>query len=345
MRLAVLFGGSSNEHDVSIASATSVIMNLDKEKYDITPVYLDRENRFYIWGENIESIQLLKVGDELTHLKKIDDPISFLKTFNCVFMMVHGKNGEDGILASIFDFFAIPYVGNKPVASMITMDKIYTKDILEKNNISTAKYISFTKYHDEYIMEGISFSWPLFLENIKKKIHYPVFVKPANSGSSIGVIKVKQDAFLEQALIEALKIDERVLIEEAILGRELECAILENNGEVLASRVGEVLAGDEFYSFDAKYHNQESKTVIPADISLEDEEKIRKVAIQAFKTLNLHGLSRVDFFLTPDHQVILNEINTIPGFTTISMYPKLWEASGISYSELLDILIVESIKK
>lgn len=345
MKLVVLFGGSSNEHDVSIASATSIIANLDKEKYQITPVYMNKENKFYVWKKRVEDIHLLSVGEQLDDLEEIVEPISFLKSFDLVFVMIHGKNGEDGILSSIFEFFSIPYVGNKPAASIITMDKIYTKDILEKNTIQTVKYIDFSKYNQEYIMDGYSFSWDLLLDKINEKMHYPLFVKPANSGSSIGVVKVKGKEELDSALVEALQVDERILIEEAIVGRELECAILEHNGEVLASRVGEVLAGDEFYSYDAKYCNSESKTVIPADIYFEDEEKIRDIAIQAFKTLNLHGFSRIDFFLTLDHQVILNEINTIPGFTSISMYPKLWEASGISYSELLNILIVENTKK
>ena len=345
MKLAVLFGGSSNEHDVSISSSTSIMKNLDHKKYQITPVYMDREDKFYVWKKNIEDIHPLSVGKKLDHLDEILDPISFFKAFDAVFIMVHGKNGEDGILASIFDFFSIPYVGNKTGASIITMDKIYTKDILEKNGINTAKYVSFSQYNHEYIMDGISLSWEMLLDKINQKMHYPLFVKPANSGSSIGVVKVKREEELAFALKVSLQTDHRILVEEAVVGRELECAILEKDGEVLASRVGEVLASDEFYSYDAKYCNHNSKTVIPADIALEDEEKIRNIAIQAFKTLDLHGFSRIDFFLTLDHQVILNEINTIPGFTSISMYPQLWEASGITYTELLDILIVENIKK
>ena len=345
MKLAVLFGGSSNEHEVSVISACAVIKNLDKKKYDITPIYLDRKDRFYIWREDVNNIEPMEIGILPTSLEKINEPFLVLKDFDCVFIMIHGKNGEDGILASIFEFLHIPYVGNKPAPSMITMDKIYTKDILELNHIKTSKYQSFMKYNNTYIYNGDSCSFDEVLKHILDKLSFPMFVKPANSGSSIGVGKANDFKELEKAIKEALEIDERILVEEMVVGREVECAILERDGKVEASVVGEVLASDEFYSFDAKYKNSESKTVIPADISEEDSFRIREIAVKAFQILNLHGYSRIDFFLTRDHQVILNEINTIPGFTEISMYPKLWEATGVSYSDLLDTLIVENIKK
>lgn len=345
MKLAVLFGGSSNEHEVSVVSACSVIKNLDKNKYDITPIYLDAKNQFYIWKEDVKNIEPMEMGLLPTSLEKLNEPFLILKNFDCVFIMVHGKNGEDGVLASIFEFLHIPYVGNKPASSMITMDKIYTKDILELNHIKTSKYKSFMKYNDMYIYDGESYLLDEVLKQIEGEFSYPIFVKPANSGSSIGVSKVNDGKELEKAINEALKIDERILIEEMIVGREFECAILERDGKVETSVVGEVIANDEFYSFDAKYKNSESKTVIPADISKDDSSRIREIATKAFQILNLHGYSRIDFFLTEQHQVILNEINTIPGFTEISMYPKLWEATGVSYSDLLDNLIVANLKK
>lgn len=341
MKLAILFGSSSNEHEVSVISACSVIKNLDKSKYDITPIYLDRDNKFYVWQEEIQNICPQKIGVLPKNLALISEPFTFLKQFDKVFLMIHGKNGEDGVLASILEFLNIPYVGNKPAASMISMDKIYTKDLLEINHIKTAKYVSFMKYNDLFLYDGKSCSFKQILENIETSLSYPMFVKPANSGSSIGVNKAFDGESLKEAIEEALKIDERVLVEEMVVGRELECAILEHNQKVEASVIGEVLAGDEFYSFDAKYKNSASKTIIPAAIDTIDVEAIQKIAIQAFQALNLHGYSRVDFFLTENHQVILNEINTIPGFTEISMYPKLWEASNISYTDLLDILIGE----
>lgn len=345
MKLAVLFGGASNEHEVSVVSASSVIKHLDHEKYDVMPIYLDRENRFFLWKEDVRQIQVLPIGTLPMNLEEIQEPFSFLKTFDCVFLMVHGKYGEDGILSSILEFLNIPYVGNQPAASMITMDKIYTKEILELNHVATAPFVSFMKYLDFYLMDGKALSFEEVCKQILSKLSFPMFVKPANSGSSIGITKVNSSEELKEAIRKAQFIDERVLVEKMIVGREVECAILEVKGEIKASCVGEVLADDAFYSFDAKYKNPKSRTVIPASLSFEDANQIQQQAILAFQLLNLHGYSRVDFFLTEDHRVILNEINTIPGFTEISMYPKLWEASGISYSELLDFLITEKAKK
>lgn len=345
MKLAIIFGSSSNEHDVSVVSAASIIKNLDKDKYKITPIYLDSNNKFYLWKEDIKKIKPLTIGILPTNLEPIKEPFSYLKTFDCVFMMIHGKNGEDGILSSILEFEKIPYVGNKPRASMITMDKILTKDLLERNGIKTAKYISFMKYNDEYILKGESYSLKEVLNKIKSEMNFPLFIKPANSGSSIGVSKVTNSEELKTGILNALEIDNRILVEEGIIGKELECGILEENKMISASVIGEIKPAEEFYSFDAKYKNVESKTIIPANISKSDRDEIRKTAIKAFKILDLHGFSRIDFFLTENHEIILNEINAIPGFTEISMYPKLWEESGIPYSELLDTLINESIKK
>ncbi len=345
MKLAILFGSSTNEHEVSIVSASSIIKNLDKTKYNVTPIYLNKNNEFYIWKKEISKIDILEIGEYPTNLEKISHPFSFLKQFSCVFIMIHGKNGEDGILASILSFLNIPYIGNNPVASMICMDKIYTKEVLETHHIKTAPYLALMKYNQTFIIGNEEVSMAEIIQKANDVLTFPVFVKPANSGSSIGVKKVYKIQDLNQSIIDALKIDERILIEEMIVGKEVECALLETDQEIKTSVVGEIKASDDFYSFSAKYQNKESKTVIPAQISINDASKIRKLAKKIFQILNLHGYSRIDFFLTDNHEVILNEINTIPGFTEISMYPKLWEASGLSYSELLDQLIIEKAKK
>lgn len=341
MNIAVLFGSSSNEHEVSVVSAASIIKNLDKRKYNITPIYMDKSNNFFKWLEDIDRIKPLKVGILPTNLEPISNPFSYLKKFELIFMMIHGKNGEDGILSSIFDFLNIKYIGNCPSASMITMDKTFTKDILECNNIKTSKYLYFTKYNDAYIYKDLSLNYEELANIINTSLKYPLFVKPANSGSSIGITKVKNEDKLQDAITLALKTDNKILIEEEVKGREVECGILEKNGKLIASCVGEVLSADEFYSYDAKYNNKESLIIIPADISKELEQNIQEMAIKVFRTLNCHGYSRCDFFITPDNTIILNEINTIPGFTEISMYPKLFAASSIDYSELLDTLINE----
>ena len=253
--------------------------------------------------------------------------------------MIHGKNGEDGILASILEFLHIPYVGNKPAPIIITMDKIYTKDILECNHIKTSKYQSFMKYNDTYMYDGKSCSFDEVLKQILEKLSFPMFVKPANSGSSIGVGKANDLKELEKAIQEALRVDERILVEEMVVGKEVECAVLDV-GEPIASTVGEIQSAEEFYSYDAKYNNSESKTIIPAKIEKKQIEEIKRLAIKAFKTIDGRHLSRVDFFIEKEtNKIYINEINTMPGFTQISMYPKLFEAVGIKYSELLDKLI------
>ena len=344
MKLGIIFGGKSNEHEVSVVSATSIIKNLDQKKYAITPIYLDWDNEFYVWEEDI-FFHPLPLGCLPTKLKKVKDIVSFLKSFDCIFIMIHGATGEDGCIANLLDFLNVPYVGNKPAPSIISMDKIYTKTILEQNHIQTSPYLFFRKYNNEYVLNGESLSFKKLLKKIENSLEYPVFVKPAGSGSSKGITKVLKKEKLGEAIKLALTIDVSVLIEKEIVAKELECAILEQNGKLLASCVGEIIPSDEFYSFDAKYNSKESITLIPANITKDDEKKIQDIAKTAFKILGLHGYSRIDFFLTSNHDIYLNEINTIPGFTSISMYPKLWEASGISYSKLLDILISEKCRK
>ena len=241
----------------------------------------------------------------------------------------------------------VPYVGCKVLASSVCMDKVYTKIVLEKAKIPQAKYI-YIKDGNKYIDENFD---EIKLENdeiiklVEEKIGFPVFVKPSNSGSSVGVNKAKDGAELIKALADASIYDRKVLIEEAIIGKEVECAVL-GNGDVQASTVGEILSAEEFYSYDAKYENKDSKTVIPADLPKEKIEEIRKLAIKAFKAVDGSGLSRVDFFVQEGTgKVYINEINTMPGFTEISMYPKLWENEGISYTELLTKLIELSVEK
>lgn len=345
MNIAVIFGSSSNEHEVSVVSAASIIKNLDKAKYNITPIYMDKENGFYEWQEDILNIKPLEIGVLPTNLEKIDNIFEYLKSFKIVFIMIHGKNGEDGILSTILDFLGIKYIANKPLASVITMDKILTKDTLEANNIKTSKYIYFTKYNDGYVFKEEFLNKEEILERIESNLSYPMFVKPSNSGSSIGVNKAENKEELKKAIDEAIAIDTRILVEEAVKGREVECGILEKNKEILASRVGEVLSAEDFYSFDAKYKIEDSKTIIPAQIDELLEKKIQDLAKKVFRILNCHGYSRCDFFINENQEVILNEINTIPGFTEISMYPKLFMASKISYSELLDIIINEALNR
>lgn len=344
IKLGVVFGGMSTEHDVSIVSGTSIIKNLNKRKYDIFPIYITKEGNWYKYIKNIDDIQILKIGEEIENIQKIENLTEYIKNLDCIFPVLHGLYGEDGTIQGLFELLKIPYVGCKVLSSSISMDKAYTKIIFEKAGLNQANYAYIRENKGKYIYIDKNFNETICnIEEVSKKVEnkikYPMFVKPSNSGSSVGIEKVKNLEELKEAIKYALKYDKKILIEEEIKGREVECAVL-GNEEVEASCVGEVLSAEEFYDFDAKYNNSESKTVIPAHIEKEIIEEIRKNAIKAFKAVNGSGLSRVDFFIEEGtNKVIINEINTLPGFTQISMYPKLFEAVGLEYKELLNKLI------
>ena len=323
-KVAVIYGGMSTEHDVSLISGKNVIDNLDKSKYEIYEIKITKDGK---WLDKRD--------------REIKDIYKLLKEMDVVFPVLHGLYGEDGTIQGMLELAKVPYVGCKVLASSVCMDKVYTKIIFEKAKIPQAKYI-YLKDENTYVDENFD---EIKLENdeiiklVEEKIGFPVFVKPSNSGSSVGVNKASDGPELIKYISEAFMYDRKVLIEEAIVGKEVECAVL-GNKEVEASTVGEILSAEDFYSYDAKYTNKESKTLIPADLPAEKIEEIRKLAIKAFKTVDGSGLSRVDFFVQEGTgKVYINEINTMPGFTEISMYPKLWENAGISYTELLTKLI------
>lgn len=331
LKLGVIFGGMSTENEVSIVSGTSIIKNLNKEKYDIYPIYIDKAGE---WFE----------AHNLEDKKPIDNVIEFLKSLDVIFPVLHGLYGEDGTIQGLFELLKKPYVGCRVLASSVGMDKVYSKVLFNKAGINQTKCVYIRKYNDKYIYIDDEFNEKtLDLVEISKlviqKLKFPMFVKPSNSGSSVGISKAHNKEELERAIIGAAKYDRKILIEQGINGREVECAVL-GNEDVVASCVGEIKAADEFYSYDAKYNNQESKTLIPAEISEEKSKEIQKLAVKAFKAIDGKGLSRVDFFIEEEtDKIYINEINTLPGFTSISMYPKLFEQVGISYSELLDKLI------
>ena len=346
IKLAVIFGGISTEHDVSIVSGTSIIRNLDRQKYDIYPLYIDKQGNWYTYKE---SEKIYKVGDKVDNIEPLNNYIEYLKQMDCIFPVLHGLYGEDGTIQGLFELIKVPYVGCKVLASSVSMDKVYTKIIFEKAGLNQAKYVYIRENNGRYIYVDEQFNEAIYnieevSNEIERKIRYPMFIKPSNSGSSVGIKKAKNIEQLKEAIEYASKYDKKMLIEEGINGREVECAVL-GDEKVEASCVGEVLSAEEFYGFDAKYNNSESKTVIPANIEKDIVEEIRKSAIKAFKAVNGSGLSRVDFFIEEGtNKVIINEINTLPGFTQISMYPKLFEAIGLKYSELLDRLIELAIK-
>ena len=339
IKIGVIFGGMSTENEVSCISGASVIKHLNKEKYNVFPIYIDKIGNWYkVKLEDIEK------SEELENKEHIEDITEYLKQMDVIFPVLHGLYGEDGTIQGLFELLKIPYVGCGVLASSVGMDKVYTKLIFEKANINQAKYIYIRKYNEKYIYIDEEFNERnLELEDIAKitndKLRFPVFVKPSNSGSSVGINKAHNIEELKNAIVESGKYDNKILIEEGIVGKEVECAVL-GNEDVISSCVGEIKSADEFYSYDAKYNNENSKTLIPAEISEENSKEIQKLAIKAFKAISGRGLSRVDFFIEDKtEKIYINEINTLPGFTSISMYPKLFEAVGISYEKLLDNLI------
>lgn len=350
MKIGIIFGGISTEHDVSVVSGTSVIKQLDKKKYEIKPIYIDKNGNWNEYTKDPQEIKIANIGDEIQEIKPIQNIIQYIKQLDIIFPVLHGKGGEDGSIQGLLELFKIPYVGCGILASSVGMDKVYTKAILEKANINQAKYIYIKKQNKQYTYIDSKFNetnmeLQQICTKIEKEIKYPIFVKPSNSGSSVGVKKATNQQELKENIEYAIQFDNKILIEEGIIGKEIECAVLGNN-EIITSCVGEIKPAEEFYSFNAKYKNQDSKVVIPAEINKEISNQIRDIAIKAFKAIDGKGLARVDFFLeNKTNRIYINEINTMPGFTQISMYPKLFEQIGITYTQLLDELIQLALEK
>ena len=326
IKLGVIYGGISTEHDVSKMSAKSVIENLNKEKYEIHEIYI---NKYGKWYE-------VKNGEQ----EEIYNLLWTLKELDVVFPVLHGLGGEDGTIQGMLEMMQVPYVGCGVLASSVGMDKAYTKIVFNKAGIPQAPYVYVKKKDNEYVIVDENFDEEEFkLEKIIEKLKFPMFVKPSNSGSSVGVKKATNKEELKMAIENAGQYDKKILVEQGIDAKEVECAILDGK-ELQASTVGEIMSAEDYYSFDAKYNIPESKTVIPAEITEEQIEDVRKLALKAFKAIDGNGLARVDFFVEKKtNKIYINEINTMPGFTKISMYPKLFDAVGIKYSELLDKLI------
>jgi len=305
IKVGVLFGGKSAEHEVSLKSASNVIKALDKTKYHITPIKINKDGKF---------------------------DFNNIKNFDVIFPVMHGPFGEDGSMQGLLKLANVPFVGPSVLGSAVGMDKDVTKRLLRDAGIPIGKFIT------------IKFGDKTNFSKVKKELGLPLFIKPANMGSSVGVSKVRNENEFKKALSGAFKFDIKVIIEEFIEGREIECALLGNNMP-MASIPGEIIANHDFYSYDAKYIDEGSVAVIPAKIDKKTIKRIQELAIKTFQALNCEGMSRVDFFLKKNGDILVNEINTIPGFTDISMYPKLWEASGISQINLLERLLELAIER
>ncbi len=339
--IAVLFGGQSSEHDVSCVSATTIIENIDTSEYETVLIGITKEGAW----KKVESVENIKDGSwknsKVTAIispEQTEGAVLFIdgdkvtkKKIDVAFPALHGLRGEDGTMQGLFELAGIPYVGCGVLASAVSMDKLYTKQIVSHLGIRQAKCVPV--YLADLKDEAAT------VAKIEAELKYPVFVKPSNAGSSCGVSKAHDRNELVPALKKAAEFDRKILVEEGIVGRELECAVL-GGEEVKASGIGEVLAAAEFYDYDAKYNNEESRTVIGPELPAGKAEEIAEAAVKIFKALDGFGLSRVDFFLEKDtNEVIFNEINTLPGFTSISMYPMLWGAKGLTKPELVKQII------
>ena len=334
----IICGGQSTEHTISRMSCTSVLKNLHRDRYELTLVGIDQSGEWYLLDAGQEDLTLDSWLDHSTH---IEDVYHLLKQQDVIFPVLHGQYGEDGTIQGLFELAGVPYVGCRTLASSVAMDKIYTKKILETVGIPQVKSLYVKKRYDgQYVVVNHQFDeTDDILTAVKNQLGFPCFVKASRSGSSVGCYRVDHEEDLLEILHQAGQYDSHIVIEECIDCIELETAVL-GNDDPIVSRVGQIMPHGEFYTFESKYEDEESKTCIPALVDANIQEKIREYALKVFKAVDGHGLSRVDFFLDKKtNQIYLNEINTMPGFTKISMYPQLIADLGITYSDLIDRLI------
>jgi D-alanine-D-alanine ligase len=352
IRVGVLFGGRSAEHEVSLVSAASVINALDKNKYDIIPIGITPEGQ---WLSSANALALLKEKSGVENLPEhliVPDPRrqglvgihnasspNEVQPLDVLFPVLHGTYGEDGTIQGLFELADVAYVGAGVLGSTVGMDKVIQKQLLDNAGVRVAPYIAF-------LMPEFEANGKRIIGLIEKKLRYPCFVKPANTGSSVGISKAHGRKELIAAIRLASQYDRKILIEKSIeKAREIECGVLGNDSPV-ASVPGEIISSNEFYDYDAKYVDGKSTAIIPAKFSKTVTKKIQQIATDAFRILDCAGMARVDFLVQRHgEKIYLNEINTIPGFTSISMYPKLWEATGLKYSDLLDRLIELALER
>jgi len=345
LNVCVLFGGISPEHEVSLRSAESVLNNIDHKKYNVFPVGITKDGDWILFGG--KDYSMLPAGTWRScpdnrraaispvrgqGLLSFEGDCVVRELIDVVFPVLHGANGEDGAMQGLLQMAGIPYVGPHVAASAVAMDKTLTKLVVDHADVPQAAWKLVRSCDLDNNMESV-------IASLESRFVYPMFVKPAGTGSSVGVSKAADREALSQALLAASAFDSKILVEEFIHGREVEVAVMGNDSPV-ASICGEIDSGADFYDYEAKYVTDTSVAYIPARIPADVEENVRELAVKVYSAIGCQGLSRVDFFVTyGDNRVVFNEINTLPGFTSISMYPKLFAASGIPYSELIDELI------
>lgn len=351
IKVGLVFGGRSSEHEVSLISGWNIYNGFDKDEFELCLIGIDKQGNWHfskdenIWLNNydIRKIKLNLKAKIVTAVKKKKEICLIdlengkkLANVDVFFPITHGTYGEDGCLQGFFETIGAPYVGPGVLGSSVGMDKDIAKRLLRDAGIKQAKFYTLRKSLNDN---------ELFINKIVKDLKFPIFVKPASQGSSVGVSKAGNKKELLNAIKEAFKFDSKVIAEEMIVGREIECAIL-GNENLIASELGEIVLSKGFYSYDAKYMDEDmAKPVVGIKISISLKKKIQSIALDVYKTLECKGMGRVDFFLTRDNDIYVNEINTIPGFTNISMYPKMMDASGVNYARLLDKLVRLAMKK
>jgi len=334
----LLFGGESSEHAVSISSARNVFAALDDTKYDVVLGYIDKTGKWWLLdniSELIDTTELPQLLPVLGTGSFTTVPASEAVRPDVILPILHGVNGEDGVIQGLAKLLHIPIVGSGVAASAVSMDKVVTKQLLDHNGIKTVPY------------EVHLFNEPLLsFHQLSDKLGSPLFIKPAGEGSSVGVSKINNDEELSNALSIAHQYDKKVLIEKAIKGRELEVGVLGSGTRARVSGVGEIVPDREFYDYDSKYDAaSQTKVIIPADLPIELCEEIKRITKQAYSILECRGMARIDYLLSENNEIYLNEVNTLPGFTNISMYPKLWRQEGMTYSGLIDALISDALEK
>ncbi|MCM3239922.1 D-alanine--D-alanine ligase [Heyndrickxia oleronia] len=340
-KLCLLYGGKSAEHEVSLQTAKAVIQALDLEKFEIDPIFINAEGN-WIKGPQIvgpvENVKALAFSDGQEMVPNaLSTSLGENTGYDVIFPLLHGPNGEDGTVQGMLELLNLPYVGNGVLASAAGMDKVIMKNLFAQAGLDQVKYVSF-----------IRSSWDHNNEEAYKKVEaelgYPCFVKPANLGSSVGISKCTNRKELENAFIEAFQFDRKVIVEEGIVAREIELGVLGNDNPE-CSVPGEIVAKKDFYDYKAKYGDEETALIIPAEVSAHVYEELKSMAITAFKALDCSGLVRADFFVTRENRVLINEVNTMPGFTPFSMFPLLWKHTGVDYPELIERLIQLAIER
>jgi D-alanine-D-alanine ligase len=342
LRVGVIFGGRSGEHEVSIASAASIFKHLDPARYEPVPIRIEKDGRWILTGSvptAISAAEVLKQANTEA-LQPIEPTAAVSRSgVDVVFPVLHGPYGEDGTVQGLLELANVPYVGCGVLASAAGMDKAVMKMLFAARGLPVGPYVAIVRHEWASNAEAIA-------ARVEGELRYPVFVKPANLGSSVGISKARSREELGAAMTLALEFDRKVVVEAAVANaREIECSVL-GNDDPQASVPGEVIPSREFYDYEAKYLDQASQTLIPAPLTDEQAATIRRMAIDAFRAVDGAGMARVDFLMNGETgEIVLNEVNTIPGFTTISMYPKMWAATGLSYAALIDRLIALAIER